>query len=481
MAPAGPSAYDAVPYPPRPAAATHPSRLAAVAHLHGLEPATPHRCRYLDLGCGDGVNVLSAAASLPDAAFVGIDASAGAIDRGAALAAAAGLDNVRLSVGDLRDAPGIEPAAHDYVVLHGLLSWVPEEVREAALAHAARALAPGGVLLASYNALPGWYMRWPARGLTRELAKQESGDARAATGAAIEALRLARELHGAHDAYAAALDETIDRYQNAVPEVLYHDDLAEICEPLGAEEVAELAGRHGLRYVGEAFASHWWEHRLPPYSAKRLRHHAGDTALARQRLADHSSGVPFKATLFAPAAAVEGEPGIDPARALDLHLSPTDAEAPAEQPKALAALAGALGTRAPGPVEGRELAGLAGLSDETAALALLRLAAEGTAALWLDPPRFASEPGPRPVASALVRAQVATGGSVSSLRHEALDFEEPLGRFMLSLLDGTRDREAVAGQLTVRARELGNANAEITAEQVDGMLGELARRALLVA
>ena len=93
--PPGAATYDAVPYPGQPFAQTHPDRLATLAALFGLEAAPPAGCRLLEIGCGDGGNLLPMALGLPEASFVGFDSSPAAIARAREGAAAAGLRSRR--------------------------------------------------------------------------------------------------------------------------------------------------------------------------------------------------------------------------------------------------------------------------------------------------------------------------------------------------------------------------------------------------
>ena len=53
----------------------------------------------------------------------------------------------------------------DYVICHGVYSWVPEAVQDRILEICARNLTPDGVAYVSYNTYPGWH----ARGLARDL------------------------------------------------------------------------------------------------------------------------------------------------------------------------------------------------------------------------------------------------------------------------------------------------------------------------
>ena len=112
----------------------------------------------LELGCGDGGNLIPMALGLPGSSFVGIDTAARAIGRGQALARALELDNVTLEAGAIEDfAPA--PGGFDYVIAHGVYSWVPAAVRDRLLAVCRAALAERGVAYVSYNALPGGRVR----------------------------------------------------------------------------------------------------------------------------------------------------------------------------------------------------------------------------------------------------------------------------------------------------------------------------------
>src|SRR3954447_20864955 len=96
--------YDEVPCRGQAFPQTHPDRLALLAALHGLDAAHPDSCRVLELGCGDGMNVVGMAAASPQRRVVGVDAAAAPLERGRAAADELGLgDRVRLDAGDVRD------------------------------------------------------------------------------------------------------------------------------------------------------------------------------------------------------------------------------------------------------------------------------------------------------------------------------------------------------------------------------------------
>ena len=159
------TAYDAVSYPGLAFPQTHPDRLATMATLYGLPAVPPERCRVLELGCADGGNLIPMAYVLPESTFLGLDAAGSAVARGQEQIAALGLTNVTLLHVDLLDASNL--GTYDYVIAHGLYSWVPPSVQERVLAIASEALAPNGVAFVSYNALPGCHVRNAMRQMMR--------------------------------------------------------------------------------------------------------------------------------------------------------------------------------------------------------------------------------------------------------------------------------------------------------------------------
>ncbi|MDA1098048.1 MAG: class I SAM-dependent methyltransferase, partial [Proteobacteria bacterium] len=162
--------YQATPYPSRPVPLSHPDHLYLVGRLHGLAPAAVTGARVLELGCGAGGNLLPMAATLPNGQFFGIDLSERQIQMAQAAARAANLGNVEFRAGDALSlasslAETAAGQAFDYIILHGLYSWVPLDVQTALLPLCRGLLASNGLIYISYNTYPGWH----ARGLVRQL------------------------------------------------------------------------------------------------------------------------------------------------------------------------------------------------------------------------------------------------------------------------------------------------------------------------
>lgn len=166
--------YDELPYARLSFSETHPDHLAVIGTMLGLDPAAPHSCRVLELGCGSGDNIAAMASDLPGSSFLGVDLSAVHVATGKQMAREAGLTNLTIEQGDLMDL-GDDLGQFDYIIAHGLYSWVPPAVRDGIMALCQRLLAPRGIAYISYNTFPGWYLRKPIRDLMLFHGREQEG------------------------------------------------------------------------------------------------------------------------------------------------------------------------------------------------------------------------------------------------------------------------------------------------------------------
>ena len=240
--------YDRLPYQSNPFAETHPRNLAVLARLLGLNPAAPDNCRVLELGCAAGGNLIPMAWNLPGSRFVGIDLEPLQVETGQRVVEALGLSNITLAQGDIAEL-GEELGRFDYIVAHGVFSWVPDTVREAMLGLYRRLLAPDGVGYISYNARPGWHVR----GMLREMLLYHTrgiDDPLAALAAAQDFMQLYGEtLAGQPGPLAQHMLAELRSLQGAHPSYLYHEYLESHNRALLASDFIAAAERHGLRYL----------------------------------------------------------------------------------------------------------------------------------------------------------------------------------------------------------------------------------------
>ncbi|HWZ68717.1 MAG TPA: class I SAM-dependent methyltransferase, partial [Stellaceae bacterium] len=134
-----------------------PAWLDHVALVAGIEPpARRNGLAWCDLGCGQGVTAAILAATHPCGVFHGVDAMPVHIDHARRLAAAAAIPNLQLHAVDFAAASGLELPQFDYIVAHGVYTWIGPEAQCAVRRFIDRRLKPGGLVYLSYNAMPGW-------------------------------------------------------------------------------------------------------------------------------------------------------------------------------------------------------------------------------------------------------------------------------------------------------------------------------------
>jgi SAM-dependent methyltransferase len=494
-----PTAYDAVSYAGSPFSQTHPDRLASIAALYGLAAAPPERCRVLELGCGDGGNLIPMAYVLPGSTFLGLDAARSAIAQGQEQIAALGLTNVTLVHADLLEAANL--GTFDYVIAHGLYSWVPPSVQERVLAIASEALAPNGVAYVSYNALPGCHvrnamrqmMRWHVRGI--EEPAERIGQARGL-------VRFLGEAAPPRPLFSAILKDTLDHQEKQADAVLFHDDLAEINEPLLFVDFIERASRHRLKFLSEADYCDMAVWNADSPAGRFLLEVGAENVVLQQQYRDFLIFRRFRQTLLCREdASLAKEPDPEVLRSLYIgastrpgsedpdvasvepvrFVSEKDGEVTTTHPLSKAAFL-ELGVIWPRWVRISDLlaaararvsaAGgrLATAEDETRLLRFL-LASHGANVTHLQSTAcsFVTEISERPRASALARLQARSLTAVTNLKHESVRLEDPLVRTFLELLDGTRDRMTIAREMAEALRQTDPATAALAADVEKGI------------
>ncbi|HEX7154485.1 MAG TPA: methyltransferase regulatory domain-containing protein [Thermoanaerobaculia bacterium] len=456
--------YDRVPYPSVLQHHTHPDHLAVLALLHGLEPVPAAQCRVLELGCADGGNLIPMAIELPESRFTGVDLSPRQIEAGRAEVAALGLTNVDLraqSILDVDESLG----TFDYVICHGVFSWVEEAVQEQILAICRRHLAPQGIAYISYNTFPGWHQRRMLRDMvlyhTRGIDDPEQQTARA-----FELVRfLADAAANDNDVHAAVMRAARDHFEGYAdyPQYMLHEYLEATNAPIYFHEMAARAASHGLQYVAEAEPAVAEVDNLSADVARKLRSFAGDRIELEQYL-DFVLNRTFRRTLF-----THKEIVIDRAMRAERmqRLFVSTATKPTEDggfitergrtfssmhPVAHAVLT-MLASAAPRAVPFGNLPADAVLAD-----LLYSLYWSGVIDLHMMPPQCVNSVSAYPRATPLARRQAAAGLLVTNQRRRALKLDDPIARFLLLQLDGTRshatllqllDREVATGRLDI--------------------------------
>ncbi|HVP44000.1 MAG TPA: class I SAM-dependent methyltransferase [Terriglobales bacterium] len=494
-----PTLYDEFRYPGKFYPQASPERMAMLATLYGLKPPPVERSRVLEVGCGEGGHLIPVAYALKDSHCVGVDLSQASIERARETAARLGVVNAEFRALDLMQFPA-NAGAFDYIVAHGLFSWIPPGVQDKLLEICSRHLAPNGVAYVSYNTYPAGHLRQITRDLMRFHTRHITDPA--------TKLREAKKIV---DFVISAIPEpTVERellrreaavHKKSDP-LLFFDALAEVNEPLYFLDFMEQAAAYGLQFVAESDIHRMRTARLPEHARAELE--AVPDRLLREQYLDFIHCRGFRQTILCRA-------GHD----LDLNVIPERMErlmiASSTQP--------AVPVRditGPETVEFRTAQGQTVNTNEAipkavylelgdawpravpyadlraricrrAGLESLALAAEArlirmlVSSLANAVAEFRAYQAPlctaiseRPLAGVVARWQAEAGLPVTSLLLNSFQMPEPELRRLLPLLDGTRDHPELLA-------ELRQADPRITAEFLHKSLARLAECAMLLA
>ena len=243
--------YDAVPYESQPFPQSHPDRLATIARLFGMFPATIDHCRVLELGCAGGGNLIPMAFQLPGSEFVGIDYSHRHVETAQKIIRDLELKNIRVEHKSILDVD-VTWGAFDYIICHGVYSWVTEEVQNKILAICAENLQEQGVAYISYNTYPGWHMREMIRRMMIYHTRHITEPARKIQQARALIDFLARSVPTQDNAYGLLLKSELEIIKKSRDYYLFHDHLEEHNTPVYFSQFAEKMARYPLQYLGEA-------------------------------------------------------------------------------------------------------------------------------------------------------------------------------------------------------------------------------------
>jgi methyltransferase-like protein/ubiquinone/menaquinone biosynthesis C-methylase UbiE len=496
--------YDELRYPGRFYPQASIERMATLATLYGLESPSVQGCRVLELGCGEGGHLIPLAYVFSQSEFLGVDLSEVSVGRAKDVAVKLGLKNLQFKTEDLGAFPA-NAGIFDYIIAHGVFSWIPPAIQEKLLEICSRHLAPEGVAYVSYNTYPAGHLRRIPRDLarfhTRHISepRAKAQETRAILDFVISALpegSMQREL----------LRRESAAYLQSEP-LLVFDLLSENNEPMYFLDFIDQAAEYGLQYIAESDVQKMRTPHLPEHARKQLD--AVSDRLLREQYLDFILGRGFRQTLLC-RAGHDLDLAVTPQRMERLLVaSSLKPQKPIENlhsgeavefrdaqgttvstseplPKAVYSVLGMAyphalcysDLRARACVQsGMELP-LDSATEAKLIRTLVSSFANGVIEFHVYEAPFHSKVSDRPLASLVARYQATTDLPVSSMRLASFAMPDPALRLLLPLLDASRDHQALLTEL--RAQLPASASEGFDAEKLKTMLGTLAEYGILI-
>lgn len=228
-----------------------PGHLRASAHLYNLDSVPLENARVLELGCAGGGNLLPFAAAYPNAHVVGVDLSSVQIEQGQQVVQALGLKNLHLKAMSLTDITPETFGQFDYIISHGVFSWVPPEVREAMMRIVRDSLSPNGIAYISYNTYPGW----KAGDIVRDamlLHSHSASNEQEKLASAKAMLNLFSEGIAQSNPLAPSLRAAVENLRKYSDYYIAHEYLEIFNNPCYLLEFVNMADQHELTHAGDA-------------------------------------------------------------------------------------------------------------------------------------------------------------------------------------------------------------------------------------
>ncbi len=263
------NSYDVLPYPSHPFEATHPDHLYSLGKLFGIDAVDPAGASILELGCASGGNVIPLADQFPKARVVGVDLSSKQIEDGQQWVDRIGLTNMQLKAEDLRNVDD-SYGQFDYILCHGVFSWIPDDAQKRVLEICRERLTPNGIAYISYNCYPGWFMRGMIRQMMLHHVKnltdagQKVQQARALLNFIVESTE------GQNTPYAQVLKGELELLGKHPDSYLFHEHLEANNRPLFFYEFVEMLKQHELQFLGESNLASMITSNLPTKAAESL-------------------------------------------------------------------------------------------------------------------------------------------------------------------------------------------------------------------
>lgn len=275
------------------------NNLEARARLMGLQPAPAANAKVLELGCSMGGNIITQALYYPDAEFVGIDLSGRQVAQGNAIIEKMGLKNVRLEEKDILTVDE-SFGKFDYIIVHGIWSWVPDAVKDKIFSICRNNLTEHGIAYISYNVYPGWKRQEQLREIMYFAGRdvlEEPLEARTRKG--LDALKaLAEILENDKGLGGGGKLPAMQKILNHNFYYIAHEYMEAFNDPIYVNGFIEWANRHRLAYIGDTDLHASFVSWMAEHTRERILALAGDDYIAKEFYSDILSDRQFRRSLL---------------------------------------------------------------------------------------------------------------------------------------------------------------------------------------
>ena len=456
---------------------SHPMTLATVATLYGLASPNLDACRVLELGCGRGGNLLPMAESMPGATFVGIDLSPSQIEEANTSRDAVELRNIEFHTMNLCDIDR-EFGEFDYVLAHGVYSWVPSQVQDQLLRVCDDILSPHGLAYVSFNTYPGWHYRGVIRDLLNQFVDRDASAKNQVAQTRQLLAVVAKAVPDQNGIRTKLVLEEIQALLGQADGYIFHDHLEQDNRPCYFREFSAHAEQHGLKFVAEAQANPLSEGVMPP-AKQAIRELIGNDRLQNEQMIDFLTHRTFRRSILCRAKQLVSD-SIQPDRIRDCyvtscsHPSESQQEISSTSPLSFVTRSGDSMTTTHPLVkttlfvlhelgqatcfsdlasEVSERLAFPTNEDLNAQVAALLVMAyhRGAVQFRLSPAPYCSDLTPRPIASPVARYQSRGDSRVTNREHRSIDLI-PVDRLLLTQMDGGNDIDTLSAVVLAKHR-----------------------------
>lgn len=295
------NSYNSFLYVSKPFSSTNINNLQAKAKMYGLKPVPLKGARVLELGASCGGNIVPQALYYPETTFTGIDLSGVQVKHGNDIINAIGLKNVTLLEKDILDIDE-SFGTFDYIIVHGIWSWVPDVVKDKILSICNVNLSDNGIAYVSYNTYPGWKRLEQLRDIMLYSEKRaKDQDLLERTLYTKSVLKMVADTMNIDDRSRAQSAYKINNIHNVLNSNDYyvaHEYLEAFNDPVYVSDFIDRARKQGCAYIGDEVLQRSFITWLADDVTNNIRALSHDNYVDKEQFYDYVYDTQFRMSLL---------------------------------------------------------------------------------------------------------------------------------------------------------------------------------------